>query len=59
MQEKQEEQEKRRQEWKEKHPGTADPRKALEEDLMEKYQYLVDFEEGDQYNPKCVYGSSQ
>lgn len=50
--EEQEEQEKRRQEWKEKHPGTADPRKALEEDLMEKYQYLVDFEEGDQYNPK-------
>ncbi|GAA5993408.1 hypothetical protein JCM10908_002653 [Rhodotorula pacifica] len=50
--EEQEQQEKRHKEWKEKHPGTADPKKALDEDLMEKYQYLVDFEEGDQYNPK-------
>lgn len=47
-----EQQEKRRQEEREKHPGTTDPKKALEEDLIDKYQYLVDFDEGDQYNPK-------
>ncbi|BGP40666.1 hypothetical protein JCM10449v2_004628 [Rhodotorula kratochvilovae] len=44
--------EKRRRE-KEEHPGTADPKRALEEDLIGKYQYLVDFTEDDQLNPYC------
>ncbi|GAA5854418.1 hypothetical protein JCM9279_001039 [Rhodotorula babjevae] len=45
------EDEERRKKEKEQHPGTADPKKALEEGLIDKYQYLVDFEEGDQLNP--------
>jgi len=48
------EDEERRKKEKEQHPGTADPKKALEEGLVDKYQYLVDFEEGDQLNPQCV-----
>ncbi|GAA6049690.1 hypothetical protein JCM3770_004410 [Rhodotorula araucariae] len=47
-----EEAEKRRKD-KEDHPGTADPQRALEEDLIGKYQYLVDFDDDDQLNPYC------
>ncbi|GAA5826382.1 hypothetical protein JCM11251_002343 [Rhodosporidiobolus azoricus] len=47
----QEEQDNRVQEAKDKHPGTADPRRAHNDELHEKYQYLVAFEEGDPENP--------
>lgn len=45
------EDEERRRREKEQHPGTADPKKALDEDLIDKYQYLVGFEEDDQLSP--------
>ncbi|GAA5897660.1 hypothetical protein JCM6882_000062 [Rhodosporidiobolus microsporus] len=48
----QEEQDKRAQEAQDKHPGTANPRRAHNDALHEKYQYLVAFEEGDPENPK-------
>ncbi|POY71076.1 hypothetical protein BMF94_5833 [Rhodotorula taiwanensis] len=57
--EEQEQREKRKKEWKEQHPGTADPKKAYEEDLIDKYQYLVDWEENDQYNPNDWSGRKQ
>ncbi|GAA6017962.1 hypothetical protein JCM10207_002721 [Rhodosporidiobolus poonsookiae] len=47
-----EEVERHKAEWKEKHPGTADPRRAHNHELHEKYQYLVDWQENDQENPK-------
>ncbi|TNY21890.1 Benomyl/methotrexate resistance protein [Rhodotorula diobovata] len=47
------EDEERRRREKEQHPGTADPKKALDEDLIDKYQYLVGFEEDDQLSPYC------
>ncbi|BGP25194.1 benomyl methotrexate resistance protein [Rhodotorula toruloides] len=48
--ENEEEQERRKKERK-NHPGTADPERAYKEDMIDKYQYLVDFEENDPGNP--------
>lgn len=49
-----EEEQQRRQKERENHPGTADPIRAHKEGLIDKYQYLVDFEENDPANPQYV-----
>ncbi|BGP00053.1 putative Fluconazole resistance protein 1 (putative) [Rhodotorula toruloides] len=46
-----EEEQQRRQKERDNHPGTADPERAHKEGLIDKYQYLVDFEENDPGNP--------
>ncbi|GAA5851515.1 hypothetical protein JCM8547_001120 [Rhodosporidiobolus lusitaniae] len=46
-----EEKKKRKEEERDRHPGTANPRRAHNDDLHDKYQYLVEFEEGDPDNP--------
>ncbi|BGP16849.1 hypothetical protein JCM10213v2_004854 [Rhodosporidiobolus nylandii] len=46
-----EERNKRMEEWRKNHPGTADPKRAHEDGLHDKYQYLVAFTEGDPENP--------
>ncbi|GJN91084.1 hypothetical protein Rhopal_004100-T1 [Rhodotorula paludigena] len=49
-----EEQREKRQRERDEHPGTADPKRAHEEGLYDKYQYLVDFDEKDDpLNPYC------
>lgn len=52
-----EEEQQRRQKERDNHPGTADPQRAYKEGLIDKYQYLVDFEENDPGNPLCVFVS--
>lgn len=42
-----EERREKRQRERDEHPGTADPKRAHEEGLYDKYQYLVDFDEKD------------
>ncbi|GAA5993980.1 hypothetical protein JCM11641_006438 [Rhodosporidiobolus odoratus] len=47
-----EEKNRRKEEWKKNHPGTADPERAHADGLHDKYQYLVDWEENDPANPQ-------